>query len=89
MALAEYLNELADLRKPIRLSKLTSLSGLTPEEQDLLDAFVLDRVDAASAPEVEALGVRPVVADTIMRGPAEKAALARVVVRAIAEARGG
>ncbi|HEY8490630.1 MAG TPA: HEAT repeat domain-containing protein [Dehalococcoidia bacterium] len=36
MALAEYLNELVDVRKPLRLSRLTALSGLTPEEQELL-----------------------------------------------------
>jgi LPPG:FO 2-phospho-L-lactate transferase len=71
------------------LGYAVSPAGVAGLFADLLDAFVLDRVDAASAPEVEALGVRPVVADTIMRGPAEKAALARVVVRAIAEARRG
>jgi LPPG:FO 2-phospho-L-lactate transferase len=50
---------------------------------DLLDAFVLDSVDAALAPRVEALGIRPVVADTVMRGPVEKAALARVALEAL------
>jgi hypothetical protein len=38
---------------------------------------VLDRTDAELAPEVEELGVRPVVADTIMRDPAARAGLAR------------
>lgn len=43
----------------------------------LIDALVIDHADAALAPAIEALGVRAVVTDTIMRGPAEKAALAR------------
>ncbi|MBX5491347.1 MAG: 2-phospho-L-lactate transferase [Chloroflexi bacterium] len=54
---------------------------------DCLSAFIVDRIDAALAPAVAALGVRPVIADTIMRGPAEKAALARVALGALAEAR--
>src|SRR5581483_10151747 len=54
-----------------------SAVGVAEGYRDLLDAFVLDTVDAALAPRVEALGVRPLVANTIMRGPAEKAALAR------------
>ncbi len=42
--------------------------------------LVVDKADAALAPAVEEEGVRCVVAPTIMRGPAEAAALARVVV---------
>jgi LPPG:FO 2-phospho-L-lactate transferase len=45
--------------------------------RDFLDAMVLDEVDAALAPAIAALGVEPVVAPTIMRGPAEKRELAR------------
>ena len=44
---------------------------------DFLDTLVLDEVDAALAPAVAALGVRPAVTDTIMRGRYEKTALAR------------
>jgi LPPG:FO 2-phospho-L-lactate transferase len=43
--------------------------------------LVVDDADADLAPAVEAEGVRCVVAPAIMRGPAEAAALARVVVR--------
>ena len=46
----------------------------------LIDALVIDHADAALAPAIEALGVRAVVTDTIMRGPEEKAALARVTL---------
>ncbi len=50
--------------------------------RDLVGTFVLDNADAALAPRVEALGVRPIVTDTIMRGSFEKAALARIALDA-------
>jgi LPPG:FO 2-phospho-L-lactate transferase len=49
----------------------------------LIDVFVLDRRDAAWAPRVEALGMRAVVTDTLMRTPARAGRLARVVLRAL------
>jgi LPPG:FO 2-phospho-L-lactate transferase len=49
----------------------------------LVDVFVLDRTDAAWVPRVEALGMRTVVTDTVMRTPAHAARLARVVLRAL------
>jgi LPPG:FO 2-phospho-L-lactate transferase len=60
-----------------------SAVGVAAYYGDLLDAFVLDTVDAALAPRVEVLGVRTFVTNTIMRGPAEKAALARVALTAL------
>jgi LPPG:FO 2-phospho-L-lactate transferase len=60
-----------------------SAVGVAAHYGDLLDAFVLDTVDAALAPRVEALGMRALVTNTIMRGPAEKAALARAAVAAL------
>jgi len=48
--------------------------------RDIAGTLVIDNVDAALAPAIEALGVRAVVTDTIMRGMYEKAALARVVL---------
>jgi LPPG:FO 2-phospho-L-lactate transferase len=44
--------------------------------------LVIDQVDAALAPRVEALGMRCVVVDTIMKSPAVSAALARTTLRA-------
>ena len=44
--------------------------------------LVIDEADAALAPAVEEEGVRCVVAPTVMRGPEEAAALARVVLAA-------
>jgi len=44
--------------------------------------LVIDAADGARADEVEAAGIRPVVAPTIMSGPGEAAALARTVIEA-------
>jgi LPPG:FO 2-phospho-L-lactate transferase len=48
---------------------------------DFAGVFVLDEVDRKQAVGVEKLGMRPVVTNTVMRGPRERKALARVVVR--------
>jgi LPPG:FO 2-phospho-L-lactate transferase len=49
---------------------------------DLADVFVLDGVDADLAGDVEALGIRAVVADTIMSDDPTRARLAAVVLEA-------
>jgi LPPG:FO 2-phospho-L-lactate transferase len=49
----------------------------------LIDVFVLDRADAAWAGRIEALGMRVVVTDTVMRTPARAARLAQAVLRAL------
>jgi len=46
----------------------------------LADTFVLDAVDATLAPVVEALGIRAVVADTIMTDDASRARLAAAIL---------
>jgi hypothetical protein len=43
---------------------------------------VIDTVDAGLAPEIDALGVRAVVTDTIMDSMDKKTALARAVLAA-------
>ena len=48
----------------------------------LIDVLVLDQSDADLTPAIEALGVRVVLAETIMRTTADKVALARVVLAA-------
>jgi LPPG:FO 2-phospho-L-lactate transferase len=53
----------------------------------LLDAFVLDAADADLESGVEALGVRPVVTDTVMTDDAARARLARRVLEAADVAR--
>jgi len=50
----------------------------------LVDVFVLDRVDEALAPNVEALGIDALVTDTIMTDDRSRARLAREVLDAAA-----
>jgi LPPG:FO 2-phospho-L-lactate transferase len=59
-----------------------SVVGVARLYAGLVDALVVDEADAALAPAVEAEGIACVVASTIMSGPAEAAALARVVLEA-------
>jgi LPPG:FO 2-phospho-L-lactate transferase len=49
----------------------------------LIDTFVLDGVDAALVPEVEALGINTLVTDTIMIDDASRARLARSLLSAV------
>ena len=51
--------------------------------QDFLDIMVIDQVDAALQPEIEALGLDVAVTDTIMASMEKKAALARTVLGAV------
>jgi LPPG:FO 2-phospho-L-lactate transferase len=48
---------------------------------DFLGVFVLDKTDSKESARVEALGIRPVVTNTMMHGLREQRALARSVVR--------
>jgi LPPG:FO 2-phospho-L-lactate transferase len=57
--------------------------GIARLYRGLVDIFVLDRRDAVHAPEVAALGMWPVVTETLMRTPAHAARLAAVVLRAL------
>ena len=63
-----------------------SVVGVAQAYAGLLDGIVIDRVDADLASQITALGLRVAVTDTIMRGPLEKANLARVALQ-LAEAR--
>jgi hypothetical protein len=49
---------------------------------DLLDIYVIDRVDAALASTIEEQGARPIVTDALMRGRPGERRLAREVLRA-------
>jgi LPPG:FO 2-phospho-L-lactate transferase len=57
-----------------------SAAGVARWYRDLAATLVVDTVDGALAPEIEALGVRCVVTDTVMSEPGVAAALARVAV---------
>lgn len=61
----------------------SSAVGVARLYADLLDVFVLDNADAALAPDVESLGIRAVVTDTVMGDDASRARLADQVLAAI------
>jgi len=61
-----------------------SCVGVARAYRDFCAALVIDAKDAHLAPEVEALGVRAVVADTVMRDARVAAALARNTLAAVA-----
>jgi LPPG:FO 2-phospho-L-lactate transferase len=61
----------------------SSALGVARLYADLADVFVLDTEDADAAPAVEALGLHPVVTDTIMRDDASRARLAADVLAAV------
>lgn len=56
--------------------------GVAEAYADFLDVLIIDEQDAALAADVEAAGVRAVVAQTIMHGSAEKRALAEIALAA-------
>jgi LPPG:FO 2-phospho-L-lactate transferase len=60
-----------------------SALGVARLYADLVDVFVLDAVDAALAPDVEALGLRALVTDTVMSDDASRARLAAEVLHAV------
>jgi LPPG:FO 2-phospho-L-lactate transferase len=60
-----------------------SAVGVAQLYRDVADFFVLDTTDAALGPRVEALGLRPVVTNTIMRTAADAHELALAVTRAL------
>lgn len=56
-----------------------SCAGVAAQYAGLCDVFVIDDVDAAHAPEIEALGMRAAVTNTIMNGEADKVRLAEYI----------
>jgi LPPG:FO 2-phospho-L-lactate transferase len=65
------------------LGKPVSAVGVAELYRDFVNVFVLDQVDRRQAPRIEALGMRPVVTNTIMTGLREKKALAKAVLTAL------
>lgn len=62
-----------------------TVAGVARLWADYAATLVIDVADEALAPAVTAAGMRPVVAPTIMSGPAEAAGLARVVLDTVAD----
>ncbi|MCZ7534783.1 MAG: 2-phospho-L-lactate transferase [Acidimicrobiia bacterium] len=59
-------------------------AGVARTYSEICGTLVIDAVDEALAPRVEAAGVRAVVADTLMRSPEVAAGLARNALEAVA-----
>jgi LPPG:FO 2-phospho-L-lactate transferase len=59
-----------------------SARGVAGRYREFLDIMVLDSADAVLAPEIQSLGVAPVVTNTVMSSVSDKAALAAATLRA-------
>jgi len=70
-------------RMMTELGHEASVVGVARLYAPLASTLVIDDADAELADAVEAEGMRPVVAPTVMRGPEEAAALARTVLGAL------
>jgi LPPG:FO 2-phospho-L-lactate transferase len=57
-----------------------SALGIAKAYAGIIDGLVIDQVDAALREPIETTGVQVAITDTIMRGPTEKANLARVAL---------
>jgi LPPG:FO 2-phospho-L-lactate transferase len=69
-------------RMLVELGHRPTAAAVAALYSDLMDAFLIDTTDRALADEVTALGIRPVVADILMRGRRGAARLGRLVLRA-------
>ena len=70
-------------RMLVELGHESSVLGVARLYVDLASVLVIDEVDAEHADAVEALGLRCVVTDTIMKSPERAASLARAVLAAV------
>jgi LPPG:FO 2-phospho-L-lactate transferase len=57
-----------------------SAVGVAECYRDFLDTLIIDRVDRKLAPKIEALGIRAIVAQTLMKTYADKTRLARLAL---------
>ena len=70
-------------RMLVALGHASSASGVARLYADLVDTFVLDTLDAAEAGAIEALGLQPLITDTIMTDDESRARLAGDVLAAV------
>lgn len=73
-------------RMLVSLGEESSVVGVARRYAGLADVLIVDEVDAALAPAVEAAGPRVVVAATVMTDDASRADLARTALRAASRA---
>lgn len=66
------------------LGEAPSALGVARRYQAFLDGFVLDHVDAVLASTVEAMGIRPLVTDTVILDPPARARLAEEILHWVA-----
>ena len=64
------------------LGRESSALGVATGYRELIDALLIDSVDADEAGAIAALGIRPVVTDTIMGDDAGRARVAAEVIAA-------
>jgi LPPG:FO 2-phospho-L-lactate transferase len=69
-------------RMLVELGYAPSAAGVAACYAGLVDTFLIDPLDRALADEISGLGMRPIVADALMRGRRGEARLARVLLRA-------
>ena len=70
-------------RMLVELGHAPSAAGVAAVYTDLVDAFLIDPIDAGRADEITSLGMRPIVVDALMRGRRGEARLARALTRAV------
>jgi LPPG:FO 2-phospho-L-lactate transferase len=58
-----------------------SCVGVAQSYQDICDVMVIDQQDAHLAPEIQRMGLKPLVAPIIMNTEADKIALARRILQ--------
>ena len=58
----------------------SSALGVAEYYRDFLDTLIIDRVDKKLGPEIERLGTKPVVANTLMRKMTDKIRLAKIAI---------
>jgi len=66
------------LMKAVRIKP--SALGVAECYRDFLDAIIIDRIDKEIAPDIEALGIKAIVTNTLMRKMVDKVRLARIAV---------
>ena len=64
----------------VSLGHESTALGVARLYEGLIDGYVLDTLDAALAPAVEALGMKTLVTDTVMTDDASRERLAREVL---------
>jgi LPPG:FO 2-phospho-L-lactate transferase len=65
------------------LGYAVDVAGVASRYRGVIDTLFIDGQDAAVAPQVEAMGIRAIATDTIMRDAAARARLGRIVVDAL------